>query len=66
MCGRYAPGSGTNGNGHAKKHYEDTGYPLVVKLSTIENGDGDVHSYEEDVKSCLTVSTYLFFIGFGP
>jgi ubiquitin carboxyl-terminal hydrolase 5/13 len=31
-----------------KKHYEDTGYPLVVKLGTIENGDGDIYSYLED------------------
>jgi len=31
-----------------KKHYEKTGFPLVVKLGTIENGDGDIYSYSED------------------
>ncbi|CAK5085978.1 unnamed protein product [Meloidogyne enterolobii] len=48
MCGRYAPMSGVKGNGHAKTHYEETGYPLVVKLGTIADGDGDIYSYSED------------------
>uniref|UniRef100_A0A915LGB8 UBP-type domain-containing protein n=1 Tax=Meloidogyne javanica TaxID=6303 RepID=A0A915LGB8_MELJA len=48
MCGRYAPMSGVKGNGHAKTHYEETGYPLVVKLDTIADGDGDIYSYSED------------------
>uniref|UniRef100_A0A915MVI8 Ubiquitin carboxyl-terminal hydrolase n=1 Tax=Meloidogyne javanica TaxID=6303 RepID=A0A915MVI8_MELJA len=48
MCGRYAPISGVKGNGHAKTHYEETGYPLVVKLGTIADGDGDIYSYSED------------------
>lgn len=47
-CGRFAPLSGVNGNGHAKMHYENTGFPLVVKLGTIENDDGDIYSYSED------------------
>ncbi|CAK5096803.1 unnamed protein product [Meloidogyne enterolobii] len=48
MCGRYAPMSAVKGNGHAKTHYEETGYPLVIKLSTISDGDGDIYSYSED------------------
>nr|CAD2183234.1 unnamed protein product [Meloidogyne enterolobii] len=48
MCGRYAPMSGVKGNGHAKTHYEETGYPLVIKLGTIADGDGDIYSYSED------------------
>ncbi|KAL7078352.1 hypothetical protein ACQ4LE_002410 [Meloidogyne hapla] len=48
MCGRYAPMSGVKGNGHAKTHYEETGYPLVVKLGTIADDDGDIYSYSED------------------
>uniref|UniRef100_A0A914IAW4 Ubiquitin carboxyl-terminal hydrolase n=1 Tax=Globodera rostochiensis TaxID=31243 RepID=A0A914IAW4_GLORO len=37
-----------DGNGHAKAHFESTGFPLVVKLGTIENEDGDIYSYDED------------------
>ena len=46
-CSRgYYDGSG--GNGHAVEHYLETGYPLVVKLSTITSHGADVYSYPED------------------
>ncbi|GAM26295.1 hypothetical protein SAMD00019534_094700 [Acytostelium subglobosum LB1] len=47
-CGRkYVDGSG--GNGHALKHYDETLYPLSVKLGTItKEGTADVYSYPED------------------
>eukprot|EP01133_Synstelium_polycarpum_P007874 gene7874-9244_t len=46
-CGRkYADGSG--GNGHAQAHYDETQYPLSVKLGTItKEGTADVYSYPE-------------------
>lgn len=35
--------------GHAVEHYQETGYPLAVKLGTTTNeGEGDVYSYDED------------------
>ncbi|OTF76353.1 ubiquitin carboxyl-terminal hydrolase 5-like protein, partial [Euroglyphus maynei] len=46
-CGRkYFDGTG--GNNHASEHYEQTKYPLVVKLGTITPNGADVYSYEED------------------
>lgn len=48
MCGRkFHDGSG--GNNHAVEHYEQTKYPLAVKLGTItKEGKADVFSYAED------------------
>ncbi|KAM9798431.1 ubiquitin carboxyl-terminal hydrolase 5 isoform 1-T1 [Neosynchiropus ocellatus] len=47
LCGRrYFDGSG--GNNHALLHYQETGYPLAVKLGTITPDGADVYSYEED------------------
>ncbi|KAG9355774.1 hypothetical protein JZ751_000615 [Albula glossodonta] len=47
LCGRrYFDGSG--GNNHALLHYQQTGYPLAVKLGTITPDGADVYSYEED------------------
>lgn len=40
LCGRVIYGSDAGGNGHALAHYKDTGFPLVVKLGTI-NGSAD-------------------------
>ncbi|XP_027194860.2 ubiquitin specific protease 5 [Dermatophagoides pteronyssinus] len=46
-CGRkYFDGTG--GNNHASEHYDETKYPLVVKLGTITPNGADVYSYEED------------------
>ncbi|EGC32386.1 hypothetical protein DICPUDRAFT_57131 [Dictyostelium purpureum] len=46
-CGRkYADGSG--GNGHAQKHFEETQYPISVKLGSITKDHADVYSYPED------------------
>lgn len=47
-CGRrFFDGSG--GNNHAVDHYNDTKYPLAVKLGTITaDGKADVFSYPED------------------
>ncbi|XP_070502099.1 ubiquitin carboxyl-terminal hydrolase 5 [Chironomus tepperi] len=48
MCGRrFFDGSG--GNDHAVHHYQETKYPLAVKLGTITaDGKADVYSYAED------------------
>ncbi|XP_030639717.1 ubiquitin carboxyl-terminal hydrolase 5 isoform X2 [Chanos chanos] len=47
LCGRrYFDGSG--GNNHALEHFQQTGYPLAVKLGTITPDGADVYSYEED------------------
>uniref|UniRef100_A0A7N8WZ95 Ubiquitin carboxyl-terminal hydrolase n=1 Tax=Mastacembelus armatus TaxID=205130 RepID=A0A7N8WZ95_9TELE len=47
LCGRrYFDGSG--GNNHALQHFQETGYPLAVKLGTITPDGADVYSYEED------------------
>ena len=40
--------SGSGGNNHAVAHYEQTKYPLAVKLGTITPDGADVYSYEED------------------
>lgn len=46
-CGRkFFDGSG--GNNHAMAHYQETSYPLVVKLGTITPNGADVYSYDED------------------
>uniref|UniRef100_A0A672HI28 Ubiquitin carboxyl-terminal hydrolase n=1 Tax=Salarias fasciatus TaxID=181472 RepID=A0A672HI28_SALFA len=47
LCGRrYFNGSG--GNNHALLHFQETGYPLAVKLGTITPDGADVYSYDED------------------
>lgn len=48
LCGRrFHDGSG--GNNHAVEHYNETKYPLAVKLGTItKDGKADVFSYSED------------------
>lgn len=46
-CGRkYFNGLG--GNNHAVEYYEQTKYPLVVKLGTVTSECSDVYSYDED------------------
>ena len=39
---------GSGGNNHALDYYDETKYPLAVKLGTITPGGADVYSYEED------------------
>ncbi|XP_029835830.1 ubiquitin carboxyl-terminal hydrolase 5 isoform X1 [Ixodes scapularis] len=47
MCGRkFFDGSG--GNNHALDHYKRSGFPLAVKLGTINPDGADVYSYDED------------------
>ncbi|XP_023820208.1 ubiquitin carboxyl-terminal hydrolase 5 isoform X1 [Oryzias latipes] len=47
LCGRrYFDGTG--GNNHALLHFQETGYPLAVKLGTITPDGADVYSYDED------------------
>uniref|UniRef100_A0A671T2R0 Ubiquitin carboxyl-terminal hydrolase n=1 Tax=Sinocyclocheilus anshuiensis TaxID=1608454 RepID=A0A671T2R0_9TELE len=47
FCGRkYFDGSG--GNNHALLYYQQSGYPLAVKLGTITPDGADVYSYDED------------------
>lgn len=48
LCGRKFF-DGTGGNDHAVVHYQETKYPLAVKLGTItSDGKADVYSYAED------------------
>ncbi|KHN73214.1 Ubiquitin carboxyl-terminal hydrolase 5 [Toxocara canis] len=50
-CGRsqyIQEGVLSKGNNHMRQHYDNTGYPLVVKLGTITKDDADVFSYDED------------------
>jgi ubiquitin carboxyl-terminal hydrolase 5/13 len=42
------PTTGSGGNNHALTHYDETKYPLAVKLGTITPEGADVYSYEED------------------
>ncbi|XP_076451842.1 ubiquitin carboxyl-terminal hydrolase 5-like [Babylonia areolata] len=47
LCGRrFFDGSG--GNNHAVDYYQETKYPLAVKLGTITPNGADVFSYDED------------------
>ncbi|KAL8584111.1 hypothetical protein ACOMHN_011726 [Nucella lapillus] len=47
LCGRrFFDGSG--GNNHAVDYYQETKYPLAVKLGTITPKGADVFSYDED------------------
>jgi len=47
LCGRkFFDGSG--GNNHAVEYYDQTKYPLAVKLGTITPEGADVFSYDED------------------
>ncbi|XP_030842725.1 ubiquitin carboxyl-terminal hydrolase 5 [Strongylocentrotus purpuratus] len=47
LCGRrYFDGTG--GNNHAVEQYDQTKYPLAVKLGTITPNGADVYSYVED------------------
>lgn len=39
---------GSGGNNHAVEYYQQTKYPLAVKLGTITAEGGDVYSYDED------------------
>ena len=47
LCGR-KNWDGSGGNGHALEHYNETKYPLCVKLGTITPEGADVFSYAED------------------
>ncbi|CBY18438.1 unnamed protein product [Oikopleura dioica] len=47
LCGR-KNWDGSGGNGHALEHFNETKYPLCVKLGTITSEGGDVFSYAED------------------
>ncbi|KAJ3679422.1 hypothetical protein LUZ60_017433 [Juncus effusus] len=49
LCGR-RNWDGSGGNGHAVEYYNETGYPLAVKLGTItaDLEGADVYSYPED------------------
>ncbi|KAA8526881.1 hypothetical protein F0562_008890 [Nyssa sinensis] len=65
LCGR-KNWDGSGGNNHAIEHYNETGYPLAVKLGTITADlDGaDVFSYPED-ESVLDphLAQHLAFFG---
>ncbi|MFS7985991.1 putative ubiquitinyl hydrolase 1 [Helianthus anomalus] len=49
LCGRKL-WDGSGGNNHAIEHYNETHYPLAVKLGTITSDPegADVFSYPED------------------
>lgn len=65
FCGRkFADGSG--GNGHAKEHYELTGFPLVVNLGTLSPDVAEVYSYdpqEDDMVIDPNLDDHLKFFG---
>lgn len=44
MCGRGQVA--LDGNSHALKHARETGFCLVVRLGTIQNGTGEVFLYD--------------------
>lgn len=64
LCGR-KNWDGTGGNNHAIQHYEQTKYPLAVKLGTItaDLEGADVFSYPEDdsVEDPLLAQHLAFF-----
>ncbi len=39
---------GSGGNNHAVDYYNETKYPLAVKLGTITPDGADIYSYDED------------------
>lgn len=47
LCGR-KNWDGSGGNGHAVEHFNETKYPLCVKLGTITADGADIFSYAED------------------
>ncbi|KAI6238428.1 Ubiquitin carboxyl-terminal hydrolase [Aphelenchoides fujianensis] len=50
-CGRsqyISEGKLTKGNSHAKFHAENTGFTVLVKLGTIQNGDADIFNYADN------------------
>ena len=47
LCGRKNY-DGSGGNNHAVEYYEQTNYPLAVKLGTITPESADIYSYPED------------------
>lgn len=56
LCGRKFF-DGTGGNDHAVQHYQETKYPLAVRLGTItSDGKADVYSYAEDE---MVIDPYL-------
>lgn len=56
LCGRKFF-DGTGGNDHAVQHYQDTKYPLAVRLGTITaDGKADIYSYAEDE---MVIDPYL-------
>ncbi|KAM9951132.1 hypothetical protein ACTFIT_012236 [Dictyostelium discoideum] len=65
-CGRkYADGTG--GNGHAQEHFNQTQYPISVKLGTITKDHADVYSYpEDDMVSDPLLFQHLTHWGLNP
>ncbi|WVQ75481.1 hypothetical protein IAR50_005106 [Cryptococcus sp. DSM 104548] len=63
-CGRQQFG-GVGGNGHALKHFEETGHMLGVKLGTITpEGNADIYCYAcDDAKTDPLLSTHLATFG---
>jgi len=45
LCGRKQ--FGIEGNGHAMEHFNNTGYPISVKMGTITPEGADIYSYPE-------------------
>ncbi|ODN74591.1 hypothetical protein L202_06950 [Cryptococcus amylolentus CBS 6039] len=63
-CGRQQFG-GVGGNGHALKHFDETGHMLGVKLGTITpEGNADIYCYAcDDAKTDPLLSTHLATFG---
>ncbi len=53
-CGRRQH-DGSGGNGHALKHFEETGHPLCVKIGSLSPTSNDVHCYacDDEVEDTL-------------
>ncbi|KAI1713908.1 ubiquitin carboxyl-terminal hydrolase domain-containing protein [Ditylenchus destructor] len=49
MCGRYSHGSKYEGRAHAEAHSRETGFPLVVRVATIENEVGECFQYVSQI-----------------
>lgn len=55
-CGRRQP-DGSGGNGHALEHYEKTGHPLVLKITSCCKSLQEVYCYKCDNDATVPLET---------
>ncbi|KAI1717809.1 ubiquitin carboxyl-terminal hydrolase domain-containing protein [Ditylenchus destructor] len=53
MCGRLSHGSKYEGRAHAEAHSRETGFPLVVRVATIENEVGECFQYDLETQQYI-------------